>query len=420
MRGFKRGALLAALLCSISVLEGGDGAINPPTINTAGNGIAVSAPTGASTLSTTVTVNAQSGTSYALASGDGGKLVTLNNASPVAVSIVQANTAGFGVGYGVSLFNKGAGLVTVTPTTSTINGSATLTISTNNECDIWSDGTNYFAMCTGGGSSGFPITLGSTSVASGSTNTTLTGLSIAAGGSNSIQANTVAAGGCTIGSDNLCVTGSSTVSAQANFGGSIVMTLTSGFISIGNARISLGANATRVLEFGGGDAAAPNTNTLIGQDTSVGTSNIGGGELDIDGGRGTGTGAGGAIVLGTAPAGGSGSSKNAIVNTLKIDALNHILTGGGAATAASNGTSASCTDTCNDNSGRFTLGASPNATVTVTFAKTWTAAPHCTANDETTALTMQKATASITTLTIVFSGTTTASDKITYICFGAF
>src|SRR5215469_1694726 len=71
-------------------------------------------------------VNAQSGTTYTVSVDDYGKLVTFNNASPVAVTLPQATTT-FAT-FNFFTCNKGAGLVTITPTTSTINGNATLTL----------------------------------------------------------------------------------------------------------------------------------------------------------------------------------------------------------------------------------------------------------------------------------------------------
>jgi hypothetical protein len=108
-------------------------------------------------LQTTQPINAQTGTSYAMATTDAGKLVTFSNASAVAVTLSQATTTGFTAGYSFDTENLGAGTVTITPTTSTINGASTLTIPTNEGCTVTSDGTNYqVSACTavfpGGGS----------------------------------------------------------------------------------------------------------------------------------------------------------------------------------------------------------------------------------------------------------------------------
>jgi len=93
-------------------------------------------------------INSQSGTSYPIVSSDLGKLLSLSNASPVAVTLPQATSAGggFAAGWWVEVENRGVGTVTITPTTSTINGGASITLATNNSVKIISDGTNYLAL----------------------------------------------------------------------------------------------------------------------------------------------------------------------------------------------------------------------------------------------------------------------------------
>ncbi len=101
-----------------------------------------------------VAVNAQVGTSYTVLASDRSKLVTLKNASAVAVTLPQAGTS-FPAGWIAKFSNQGAGTVTITPTTSTINGNATLVLLTGQSADIVSDGTNYFACV---GVTVFPVT----------------------------------------------------------------------------------------------------------------------------------------------------------------------------------------------------------------------------------------------------------------------
>ena len=89
-------------------------------------------------------INAQTGTSYTALASDHKHLVTFSNGSAIAVSLANAATAsGFGNGYDVTYSCIGAGSVTVTPTTSTIGGAATLVLSTGQSARIRSDGTNY-------------------------------------------------------------------------------------------------------------------------------------------------------------------------------------------------------------------------------------------------------------------------------------
>jgi hypothetical protein len=100
---------------------------------------------GSPTLTTAVIngIDTQVGVTYTFAATDEQKLVTLNNASPVAVTLPQASTTGFGAGTSFHVRNLGAGIVTITPTTSTIDLAATLVLLTGQGADIYSDGINY-------------------------------------------------------------------------------------------------------------------------------------------------------------------------------------------------------------------------------------------------------------------------------------
>lgn len=105
--------------------------------------------TSSGTIASTWNINAQIGTSYTVSASDSCSLITFNNASAIAVALPQANSTGFTPPFGFDVQNLGAGLITVTPATSTINGLATLTISQNTGCEITSDGVNYqVSLCT--------------------------------------------------------------------------------------------------------------------------------------------------------------------------------------------------------------------------------------------------------------------------------
>jgi fibronectin-binding autotransporter adhesin len=139
-----------------TVIGNGAGSTTSPTaLVLSGNLFAT--PNG---LTTAQAINTQTGTTYTVLASDSGKLVTFSNAGAVAVGLPQAGTTGFGTGYSFDVQNKGAGTVTITPATSTINASATLSIPQNQGCTVTSDGTNYqVSACTalvaggGGGSS---------------------------------------------------------------------------------------------------------------------------------------------------------------------------------------------------------------------------------------------------------------------------
>lgn len=90
--------------------------------------------------------NAQTGTTYTVLADDHSCHLTFNNASAIAVTLPQATTVGLIQGFAFIAENLGAGLVTITPTTSTINGSATLTLATGARALIDSDSANYRAL----------------------------------------------------------------------------------------------------------------------------------------------------------------------------------------------------------------------------------------------------------------------------------
>ena len=94
--------------------------------------------------------NAQTGTTYTFVAADTTRVVTFNNASPVAVSLPNGATFGFGAGTMLSVMNLGAGQVTITCSSCTINGVATLVLSQNSGADIYggtgTPAVNYVAL----------------------------------------------------------------------------------------------------------------------------------------------------------------------------------------------------------------------------------------------------------------------------------
>lgn len=99
-----------------------------------------------------VLINAQVGTSYTIAAdpgGDRGKQISMTNASAMAVTLPQAGSSGYGSSFYFCLTAAGGGAVTITPTTSTINGAATLVLMTGESACVTSDNTNYFARVSG-------------------------------------------------------------------------------------------------------------------------------------------------------------------------------------------------------------------------------------------------------------------------------
>lgn len=99
-----------------------------------------------------ILVNAQTSTAYTFngtgtggtgATPDFGKLTTFSNIAAIAVTLPQAGSTGFGAGVWMEVQNLNTGLVTITPTTSTINGNTLLKLERNVGFTLVSDGTNW-------------------------------------------------------------------------------------------------------------------------------------------------------------------------------------------------------------------------------------------------------------------------------------
>lgn len=101
--------------------------------------------TGTGTIRAAFLVNAQTGTSYTILTGDRAKLITFSNTSAIAVTLPQAG-ASFPHGWFCEIQNRNTGALTITPTTSTIDGLAAITTGKDEGFWIWSDGTNYFTV----------------------------------------------------------------------------------------------------------------------------------------------------------------------------------------------------------------------------------------------------------------------------------
>lgn len=125
-----------------------------------------------------ISVNAQTGTSYTYLSGDRGKLVTHTNGSAIAATLPQA-TGAFGSAWFMWVQNRGAGTVTITPTTSTIDGAASLALTTNQGCLIASDGTNYYTVRGIGSGGGGSLTNWTEAVSTAAPNATIPAVSLA-------------------------------------------------------------------------------------------------------------------------------------------------------------------------------------------------------------------------------------------------
>lgn len=114
--------------------------------------------------------NSQTGTTYTVLAGDMCSMTTFSNAASIAVTLPQGlnttatssyTTAGvvsFFRGWWAFYHNLGAGTVTITPTTSTINGAASLTLTTGQGAIIANLNGNYIALRTGASSTAGTVT----------------------------------------------------------------------------------------------------------------------------------------------------------------------------------------------------------------------------------------------------------------------
>jgi hypothetical protein len=82
----------------------------------------------AGTWATTQEINGQTGTSYTLVSGDLGKMVMLNNSSPVTVTV--GTSLNLSAGQSIDLLSMGTGQVTVSPDGATLDGTPGLKLRT--------------------------------------------------------------------------------------------------------------------------------------------------------------------------------------------------------------------------------------------------------------------------------------------------
>lgn len=178
-------------------------------------------------------------TSDTLVSGDRQQMVTYNSASAVAVSIASA--ASLGNNFITYLRDINAGTETITPTTSTINGSTSATITEGEHCTLSSqDNTNYILDCS------LPLTAGA--------NITITpsafGASIAStGGSGGLS-------GMTAGQIPVAATATTVTSSKALAGTDSSIATTAG--SLTNGALACGDSLGGVTTTGCTAGTGPN------------------------------------------------------------------------------------------------------------------------------------------------------------------
>lgn len=102
-----------------------------------------------SAFSASQSINAQTGTTYTIQTTDRSKRITQNNINTIATALPQANATTFPDGWYITYSNIGAGILTITPVTSKINGETTLVLTRGQSALISSDGTDYWADIIG-------------------------------------------------------------------------------------------------------------------------------------------------------------------------------------------------------------------------------------------------------------------------------
>lgn len=113
-------------------------------------------------------VNAQTGASYPIQASDYGQLVTFCNTGAIAATIPQGSVVAGFYPFNFYVTNLCAGAVTITPTTSTINGAPTLVLAKGQSAQIVSDGTNYQTVLAG--QNAINLVIGTTTISGGTTN----------------------------------------------------------------------------------------------------------------------------------------------------------------------------------------------------------------------------------------------------------
>lgn len=91
------------------------------------------------------------GTTDTILASDRGKTIVYNSASAVAVTLPYAARQEFR-DFGFNVVNIGAGTVTITPTTSTIDTVSSLQVKQNKDTTILSDNSNYYSLKGNAGS----------------------------------------------------------------------------------------------------------------------------------------------------------------------------------------------------------------------------------------------------------------------------
>lgn len=172
------------------VLTSGGGGATPMTWTTAGTGTVTSVATGQGLTGGTITGTGTIST-FELLGNSGvpitGTTYTVNTSTDAATQLLFTGSSpsawilGSAVnGVGFDVVNQGSASVTITAT-GNINGAATLVVTAGTWAHVFAQNTTtWWAETSAGAAAGFPITLGSTSIAANSTTTSISGLTLVA------------------------------------------------------------------------------------------------------------------------------------------------------------------------------------------------------------------------------------------------
>lgn len=219
--------------------------------------------------------NAQTGTTYTLALTDFTKLVTLNNASPVSVTLPLESTVAWETGTQLRLLNIGAGTVTVAGAVGvTINGSP-LTLTQGKGANLIKTGTNtwwFIPFASGVGAAVY-------SDANTGTYTGYAYKTFTASGTLTVT---------TAGFADIVVCGGGGGGVIGGGGAGGVAVITNAYLPVGTLTVTVGAGGTGGVNLPSDTAAQNGTSSLIGPYVGVG----GGGGTYLQNGMNGGSGGG--------------------------------------------------------------------------------------------------------------------------------